>query len=128
MSSPAADIGAMLAANGVGTIGTNIFISLMPNTPDAVIALYDSGGFPGESGYKYEYPTIQVRIRGAKGQYISAYAKAEAVRNFLHDRANITWGVNRYIGIWSMSDILFLGQDELNRPELSINFRIHRTY
>lgn len=127
MNSPAVDIATILETYSIGTIGDDIHISALPDKPDACISVYDTGGFAPQSSYKYDYPTVQVRIRGTIGGYVTGYSKAESIKNLLHDLHGQSWGVSWYIGVWAMSDILFLGHDDKNRPEFSVNFRIHRT-
>ena len=127
MRSPAIDVKDVLDDAALGTFGTDLFVSKLPDSPDACVCVFDTGGFAPESGYVYERPTVQVQVRGAVGAYEAAYNKAVAVKNALHDLHNQSWGVSRYIGIWAMSDVLHLGYDDKNRPLFSVNFRIHRT-
>jgi hypothetical protein len=121
------DIKDFLVAAGVGTFGTDLFVSEEPQDPDAVVTVYDTGGFDSEASYEYERPTVQVRIRGAKGGYIAAANKAIAIKAELHGKYSETINNARYIGIWMQGDILPLGDDEKGRPVLTVNFRIHRT-
>ena len=128
MNATSIDIKDVLVAAGIGTFGGNIFIGSQPDTPDQCIVLYDTGGFPPESGYKYDRPTIQISIRGEVGGYADAYAKAQLIKDTLHNWKSESWNVlTRYIGVWAMSDAMFLGQDDKHRPEFSVNFLIHRT-
>ena len=115
------------SAVGVGTFATDLFIGKEPDSPNACVTIYDTGGAEPEAGYVYDYPTIQIRIRGEVGGYRNAYLKAKEVRDALHGRINEIWSSTRYIGIWAMSDILFLGIDDKQRPIFTVNFRIHRT-
>ena len=127
MDTPSKDIKDILVNDSVGTFGTNLFISKEPSSPDACVTIYDTGGPEPQAGYVYDYPTIQVRIRGAKMGYEAAFTKAQAVRTSLHGLHNETWNSTRYIGIWCQGDIMALGYDENHRPLLVVNFRIHRT-
>ena len=110
------------------SFGTNLFIGIMPDTPDSCVGLYDTGGMaPDEAIEGLLYPTFQVRVRGAEGGYQTAYALAQSVRNALHQLANQTFNGTRYLYIFASSDILFLGPDEKGRPLFSINFRTAKT-
>ena len=126
MKSPSEDIALILVDEGIGTIGTDIFVSKEHETPDECISLFDTGGFPPESGFRYDYPTIQVRVRGKKGKYQATYNKADDIKAILNGKHNVTKNGTRYVGIWAMGDILSLGYDESDRPLLSVNFRIQR--
>lgn len=114
------------SAVGAGTYGTDLFISLMPPTPNACLAVFDTGGYDPQAGYDYERPTVQVRIRGEVFGYQAAWDKAKEVSTALHGLYNETWNGARYVGIWQQGDIIFMGYDDNNRPLLSLNFRIHR--
>jgi len=136
MQAPSVDIADILesSAVGAGTIkassGWSIHVSIIPddsNTPDTVIGLFDYGGGQPIANYTYDYPQVQVRIRGAKAGYQVAWAKANEVKEALHGLTNETWNSTRYIQILCTSDIMFIGYDKNHRPMFSINFSIHRT-
>ena len=127
MNQPSEDFKDILVAAGVGTYETDLFISMMPTTPNACISIYDTGGLDPILNYVYDYPTVQVRIRGAIFGYQAAWDKAEEVKNALHGLTNETWNSTRYIQIGCQGDILFLNYDDSNRPLLSVNFLVHRT-
>ena len=129
MNPPSEDICDILEQSSVraGTFGTDLFISKMPSSPDACVCVYDTGGEPPTLPYSYFKPTIQVRVRGIISGYQSAWDKAKEVMDALHGVSNETWNGSRYIMIACMSDIIFVGYDDNNRPLLSMNFTIHRT-
>ena len=104
----------------------NLFISEMPDSPDECVCIYDTGGENSEPSYTYERPAIQVRVRGNKGKYQDAYDLATGIKNVLNG-ASTTINSARYIGIWSVGDVIFIAYDDNHRPLLSINFRAHRT-
>lgn len=120
------DIGELAAISG-----WSIHISTMPDeseVPDTAIGLFDYGGAgPDMADFVWEYPRLQVRIRGTAGGYLAAYAKAEEIKNALHGVTNTTINGTRYISMKATSDIGFLGYDERNRPLLSISFVMERT-
>ncbi|HDS00518.1 MAG TPA: hypothetical protein ENO22_05660 [candidate division Zixibacteria bacterium] len=129
MNAPSHDIKDILGADSsLGLVfRTNLFVSEMPASPDECVAIYDTGGSDPEENFVYKRPTIQVRIRGAKGKYRDAYALAKDIQDSLHVVANYTINSTRYIAIWAQGDILFLGYDDNHRPLLTVNFRMHRT-
>jgi len=75
----------------------------------------------------YERPHIQVKIRGAKGGYDDAYATAHAIKRLVHGTANTTINGTRYVVIAVLGDVMSIGDDDNNRPLLTVNFTIHRT-
>lgn len=127
MNSPAVDLAGFLVTDGVGVIGTTIFVPDQPPTPDVCITLKDTGGFESEANFSYERPTVQAIVRGARGNYATVYALAKSVKDALHGKhGGDAVGGATYVGIWCMGDIHDMGEDDDNRKELSINFRIHR--
>ncbi|MHA1809369.1 MAG: minor capsid protein [Candidatus Heimdallarchaeaceae archaeon] len=125
MNPPSQDFKDILVDASIGTFGTDIFIGKEPDSPNACVTLYDTGGFPPQVNNKLDYPTVQVRIRGEVRGYQNAYAKAENIKDALHAQGNITQGSTKY-SIWCMSDILFIGYDDKDRPLFTVNFRTMR--
>lgn len=128
MNSPAVDISAILALAALSlTEGTDLFISREPTSPNAVVTIFDTGGLePASSTENNEFPTVQVRVRGAS-DYDVAYGLINDIKNVLHKLHGQTVNATLYQGIWASSDIIPLGYDENDRPTLTLNFRIHRT-
>ena len=71
------EIGAYLQSQGIGTLGANVFLGLMPDKPDNCIALFEYAGSPPDLHWEGEYPGLQVRVRN-KG-YAAARNKIEVV-------------------------------------------------
>jgi len=99
----------------------------MPANPDQCVCIYDTGGYDPGVNYTYEKPTIQIRIRGAKGDYLTAHGLSQDIRDTLSGEHNYEINGARYIGIWAEGDVLFVGYDDNHRPILTVNFRLHRT-
>lgn len=112
---------------------SNLFVSEMPSTPDACTSIIDYGGFddvPGldtGDGFVYERPTLQVRVRGAKGSFVQADGLARRIKQALHGRRNVTVGLSRYISILAQGNVSFVGYDESRRPLFVVSFRADRT-
>jgi hypothetical protein len=112
------------------TYGTDLFISEMPSIPDACVCVYDSGGYAPDGcldGAQFERPTIQIQVRGARGGYLIAHELAQSIRDALHGLADYEINGARYLGMWLEGDVNYIGQDDNNRPILSLNFRLERT-
>jgi len=130
MNPPSEDIKDILESSQSGTglvFGTDLFIGEEPVSPDQCITIYDTGGPEPQAGYVYDYPTVQVRIRGNKGAYKETWALADTIKSALHGLHNESWNGTKYHGIWCQSDIIFIGYDDNSRPVFTVNFRIHRS-
>ncbi|KKN42009.1 hypothetical protein LCGC14_0717690 [marine sediment metagenome] len=127
MGNVATDIGAMLIDEGVGTLGTDLFIGSKPANVDACVVVFPSGGSDPEPDYNYERPRVQVYVRGPKEDFLAPANKAEAVKTALKSKTDITKNGVRYVTIWQEGDVIHLGMDENGRHQFTVNFRIHRT-
>lgn len=125
MLSPSKHIKDILEADTSLVFGTDLFIGLGPTTPDNIVVLRDTGGRPPVAQYSYEYPTIQVYVRN--NSYESGWNQIEVVKACLHAITNRVCGAERFILILASSEIMYLGNDENDRAEFSLNFEIHRT-
>lgn len=126
MASAAKVFADLLVTAAVGTLGAetgwSINVSREPASPDTCITLYDAGGFPPNPQWKINYPSVQVRVRGAKNGYSDAYDKAEACMNALLGLPSQDIGDTRYVSVAMKGFINAIGYDEDNRPILTINF------
>jgi hypothetical protein len=60
------ELGAYLAAQGLGIVGTDIALGSEPDTPDNVLTIYETPGYPPHAGLEDVTRTFQIRSR-AKG-------------------------------------------------------------
>lgn len=129
MNPPSEDIKDILAAASALalTFATDLFVSEMPATPDLCVTIYDTGGFDPDVNFVYDRPTVQIRVRGDRGEYLVAHGLAQTIRDLLSGEHNYTINGARYIAIWAQGDIISVGYDDNHRPILTINFRLHRT-
>lgn len=105
----------------IGTVGTDIFVSAMPPTIDNVIGVYDSNGFAPDPYLPIRQPGFQIVIRNTS--YATGKAKLDTVRDALHKLANLTQSGVYFYNILAMADGGYIGRDEQNRHEFSINFK-----
>lgn len=119
----------ILSSSGLDLIyETNLFISVLPDSPDECVGIFDSGGLTPEVNYTYEYCDLQIRVRGNIFCYKNSYILAKNISSYLHGKTERTINLTRYILIKMITEPVFLGLDENKRPLFSINFLIHRTY
>lgn len=113
-----------LIPSGVAA-ASSIFLGDYPDTPNNMVALYQSGGADPSHTFTsraFEQPTFQIRIRNLS--YAMAVSKAETIKDTLDGLTEQTINGNRYVSIFQQGDILPLGKDSKNRSELTLNFRV----
>jgi hypothetical protein len=108
------EIGAYLATQNVGTVGTDIFFGLMPDQPDNCMALFEYAGSPPDLHWNGEYPGLQVRVRNKSYEAMTA----------LHGLHEQTLSGTRYLLIKARGSPEVLKRDNNNRVELFVNFEI----
>jgi hypothetical protein len=109
--------------NATGSIGT-ITIGKMPATPDACVVVSPSGGGSPDPKWRLDYPSVQVRVRGPKNDYVSAETKAKQVRAALLGLFSRIIPGGKLYSVTMPGDYTFLGWDDNLRPEFSLNFRL----
>ena len=116
------EIGAYLATKSIGTVGTDIFLGLMPDQPDNCIALFEYAGSPPDLHWNGEYPGLQVRVRNKS--YAAARTKIGEAMAALHGLHEQTLSGTRYLLIKARGSPEVLKRDNNNRVELFVNFEI----
>ena len=116
------EIGAYLATQNVGTVGTDIFLGLMPDQPDNCTALFEYAGSPPDLHWNGEYPGLQVRVRNTS--YAAARAKIGEIAKELHGLHEQMLSGTRYLLIKARGSPEILKRDASNRVELVLNFEI----
>ena len=116
------EIGAYLATKSIGTVGTDIFLGLMPDKPDNCIALFEYAGSPPDLHWPGEYPGLQVRVRDKS--YSAGKAKIEQIVRVLHGLHETVLGGTRYLLVKARGSPEVLKRDNNNRVELFVNFEI----
>ena len=114
------------ANNATLTLGTNFFLSKMPQTPDACVAIFEYEGLPpienfGTDGFSISRPSIQVMVRGAREDYVGGRDLAETLRVLVSAISNTTLSSVGILRVSSMGSIMPLGVDELERPVFVFN-------
>jgi len=121
------DIAIILTAAGLGTSGTDLFLSKMPPTPDTAVAVYETGGqqpFYTHSGGQqaYERPTFQVVARDPS--YVAARTKIDNIWKTLGAIKNTAITDAFYLMIRPRQSPIDMGQDENERARLVCNFDV----
>ena len=116
------EIGAYLATKNVGTVGTDIFLGLMPDQPDNCVSLFEYAGSPPDLHWAGEYPGLQVRVRNKS--YAAARAKIGEIAKELHGLHEQMLSGTRYLLIKARGSPEILKRDASNRVELVLNFEV----
>lgn len=122
-------LGTRLATDGVGTLGTTLFLSHMPESPDACVAIYEYGGSVpemtmGAGLYAINRPRVQVKVRTAREDYPGGATKARAARDSLAGIVNQTLSTVAFARVSPTTSINPLGMDENDRHQFSVNFEV----
>jgi hypothetical protein len=133
MNAPSVDIAAMLVADttlGL-TIGSNLFVGRMPTTPQDVVVIRDSYGYPpavtlgGKSeGSTYYYPSVQILIRDR--DYRTGMELGQNIVTSLHGRAQETWNGALYSVIVCKNGPTHMMWDDNGLAHFTINFDLQR--
>ena len=116
------EIGTYLQSQGMGTLGADLFLGLMPDQPDNCIALFEYAGSPPDLHWEGEYPRLQVRVRDKS--YAAARAKIGSIVALLHGLHEQVLSNTRYLLIKALGSPEVLKRDANNRVELFVNFEI----
>jgi hypothetical protein len=122
-------VGAVLQAAGVGTLGTNLFLSRQPDTPDACVTVVESGAgvniyTHGVIGNALTMTNIQVTARAAREDYQSARSTITSVISALEAVAETTASSVRLLRVESLGRPIPMGYDGNDRPEIAMNFTV----
>lgn len=124
-----AELGTYIDGDTALTLGTDLFLGTMPESPDACVALYESS--PGlvtdtmtTDVPSIEGPRVQVLIRGARNTYATTRATTDTVWKSVSKIKNTTLSGVRWLRAEPVDTPVFMGRDESERPMFSMNFQI----
>jgi len=127
MNDPAEAIKDKLVTDSVGAFGLGsgwrIFLGRFPDTPDTIILVNGTGGANPYPHLRLNFPSVQVMLRGEQNGYQEARAKAKEVCDKLLGMDTEVLNFDTYRSCNQIGDVIWLGQDENNRPIFSANFR-----
>ena len=118
-----ADIAQYLDDQEVGTLGTDLFISNVPDAADTVISVLDTGGMKPDNYLPTKDPTFQVFIRAAT--YEAGKTLLDSIRALLHRKFNETVGSTYIYYCEALSEGGNIGRNARGLDEFSINFHCH---
>ena len=120
------DLGVRIATAISGTVGTDIFKSTLPPSPDACVSLFESGGLApekrfGTKGIEWERPAVQVVVRGAPNDYATARATIQTIYESIAEIETEDLSGTRYYLSNPQQNPFALGVDEQERPTVAFN-------
>lgn len=92
------EVGDYLQAQGLGTVGTDLFYGSLPDTPVACVAIKELPGQPPQAefgGPAWERPRLEIIVRGTS--YFTGRQQAEAVYRALLGITNETLSGTFYL-------------------------------
>ena len=118
-----------LQSASVATVATDLFIGLMPSSPDDCIAIYEYAGSPPlevlvDNDATLERPSVQVITRAGRNDYPTARTLIENARNALTGITDETISGVRFLRVNQISSINALGVDDSDRPRFSLSLQI----
>jgi len=130
MSTVLEAVGTYLQTNNKGTLGTNIFLGVLPETPDVCIGVFEYEGLApmftmGTAGIEIDRPSVQLLFRASRDDYPTARDAADGARILLSSVANQTINSLKILRIEPVGSIMPMGVDKNSRPIISSNFRCH---
>ena len=134
MASVLTEIVDYLAGSGVLnlTAGTNIFESILPDTPSAAVAVLETGGAApdrqlGSEAALFEFPSIQILFRGNPNDYGTPRAQAlVAWTKLLEINPQDTLGGVAYQFVSPIQSPYEMGRDSKERVIISFNCSVQK--
>ena len=125
------EIGSYLQAQGLGTLNLTtaagtIYLENLPPEPDAVVMIRSTGGTESDVRLAYDNVTAQILVRGGADALAATQELAQGIYDALHGF------IGQFVGggLWIIACIgvsggpAYIGADENDRPEYSLNFRL----
>ncbi len=106
-------------------ISYEIFAFYLPDSPDQCIAFIEGPGMPPFPG-NIRRGSVQILVRGKKGEMEEGYGQMEVVLSHLHEKGNLLIGSTNYHTLWLQGDVMFT-RDEKGRPIWSTNLSVDRS-
>ncbi len=113
-----------LLTTHVGVSGWQIEIGAMPDQPDKVIMISDTGGPEPNPKWLLDFPTLQVMVRGIVSGYLATFREAKAVKDLLLGIDAQALNLDRWVSVTQNGELMFIGRDETQRPMFSVNFAL----
>lgn len=116
--------------NATLTLGTNLFLGKMPDTPDVCVCVYEYEGFApietfGATAFEVNRPSVQVVVRAGRDDYPAARDLADTLRTLVSAMSNVSVSGVTVMRVASSGSLYPLGADALDRPRVVFNLDCH---
>lgn len=124
------DIGTYLDTNSALTLGSDLFLGLIPDTPGNCVALFENSGVTPDFTLgannlpELERPELQAIVRNQS--YSTGRALADTVYRVLTQIANQTISSTLYLRIQAISTPSVMDRDDNKRVLFTTNFYVVR--
>src|SRR5689334_7983317 len=122
------EIALYLQSLSLGALGTDLFISLMPDEPDNAACLYQYAGkeydYTLDGEREADKPGLQVVVRGVT--HALAEARMNSLFQILSGLHNTSLSDVQYYSILAIASPFTLGIDARQRHKLAVNFAVTR--
>lgn len=118
-------IGTALENAGVGTLGSTLFLSRQPPSPDAMVTVYETGAgyaiytFGGAPGPRLSVSNIQVVARASREDYPAARTALATAVDALEALSESTIDGIRILRAEQIGSASPLGLDDNDRPRIA---------
>lgn len=127
MITPSKSIATMLAADGFGTLATDIFYTTLPGQPDNAVAVIDTGGLaPVKEIPGLRKVTVQILVRNK--EYDAGFEMAQDIYYHLHERysgISAAHPIDTYELCVALQQPTPILKDENDRHIITCNYLIH---
>lgn len=116
--------------NATLTLGTNLFLAKMPDSPDVCVCIYEYEGQPpietfGATALEIDRPSVQIAVRAGRDDYPAARDLADTLRTLVAGMSNVSVGGVSVMRVSSSGSLYPLGADALDRPRVVFNLDCH---
>lgn len=119
-------LGAHVQANGLGTLGTDLFTEPMPEDdtsgPTTCLVMEPGQSYLVGGNRIVDRPGLLLGVRGA--DWNAAYTQVNAVRDLLRVVANQTVQGVTFLGVTAQDTVTSVGRDERKRIQFTARFEV----
>lgn len=116
------DIITYLQSQSLGTIGTDLFETTLPDSPDFATAVRVYDADPTDLAWNGEYPKFQVIVRSRS--HADGSKRIQEIYEKLHGVAEQLLNGKRYLLIQAIQPPFFLSFDKSGRRQYVANFKV----
>lgn len=108
------------------SIGDNLFKNYYPDSPDTLVSIIDSGGFPPDRYSPVREKTFEIKIRSKR--YSDGVKLGNQIFELFHSKENYNLGDFFILSSYAYSELSYLFADNENRKEFSIELSFQYQY